>query len=207
MMHETPAADPTPSEDKKLEVLNDHYKDSVNYLQAFLRNRDKFFFYILITISVMLYQIYLPIDAKDMVGDLITKTLNLNKAVDASYVGTIIWFILLAFIVRYFQTVVYIENQYKYIHKLEDQLCAFYNNNAFTREGQTYLRNYKKFSKWIKKLYSIVFPLLLVLVIISKIYNEVVYANSLSILLIFNIFIFFSIIFFVLLYLKVIHAQ
>ena len=151
MIFETSTTDSTLSEDKKLEILNDHYKDSFSHLQEFLRTRDKLFFYIIITITLMLYQIFSPLEAKDLIGHLITKALNLDKAVDASFIGSIIWFALLALVVRYFQTVVYIETQYKYIHNLEDQLCPCYNNMAFTREGKTYLKDFKKFSKWIKK--------------------------------------------------------
>jgi len=155
----------------------------------------------------MLYQIFLPLEARDVIGHLITKVLNLDNAVDASFIGSIIWFALLALVVRYFQTVVYIETQYKYVHNLEEMLCSCYNNKAFTREGKTYLKDYKKFSKWIKKLYFTIFPLLLILVIIAKIYNEIIYASSFSVLLIFNISIFILIIFFVLLYLQAVHSR
>ncbi len=141
-----------------------------------------------------------------MIGHLITKALNLDKTVDASFIGSIIWFALLALAVRYFQTVIHIETQYKYIHNLEDQLCPYYKNMAFTREGKTYLKDYKMFSKWIKKLYFIIFPILLVLVIIAKIYNEIIYTSNFSVLLIFNISIFILIIIFVSLYLQAIHS-
>ncbi len=62
MIFETSATNSTPSEDKKLEVLNDHYKDSFSHLQELLRTRDKLFFLILITITLMLYQIFSPLE-------------------------------------------------------------------------------------------------------------------------------------------------
>jgi hypothetical protein len=193
------------SEDKKLEILNDHYKDSFNHLQEFLRTRDKLFFWVLIVITFMLYQIFLPLEAKDVIGHIITKALNLDNAVDASFMCSVIWFSLLAIVVRYFQTVVNIENQYKYIHELEDQISRCYKNKAFTREGKTYLKDYWKFSKWIKRLYVIIFPALLLIVIAAKMHNEISVSGGLSILLVFDILVSISIAFFISLYMRAIH--
>jgi hypothetical protein len=193
------------SEDKKLEILNDHYKDSFNHLQEFLRTRDKLFFWVLIVITFMLYQIFLPLEAKDVIGHIITKALNLDNAVDASFMCSVIWFSLLAIVVRYFQTVVNIENQYKYIHELEDQISQCYKNKAFTREGKTYLKDYWKFSKWIKRLYVIIFPALLLIVITAKMHNEISVSSGLSILLVFDILVSISIAFFISLYMRAIH--
>jgi hypothetical protein len=193
------------SEDKKLEILNDHYKDSFNHLREFLKTRDKLFFWVLIVVTLMLYQFFLPMEAKDVVGHIIMKALNLDETVDASFMCSIIWFSLLAVVVRYFQTVINIETQYKYIHKLEDQLTLCYENNAFTREGKTYLKDYWKFSKWIKRLYVIIFPLLLLIVIAAKIFNEICASNGLSFLLVFDILVSISIAFFIALYIRAIH--
>lgn len=205
MMPDISIRDPALSEDKKLEILNDHYKDSFNHLREFLKTRDKLFFWIIIVVTLMLYQIFLPIEAKDVVGNIITKTLKLDENVDASFICSIIWFSLLAVVVKYFQTVLNIETQYKYIHKLEDQLALCYENNAFTREGKTYFKDYWKFSKWIKRLYVIIFPSLLLIVIAAKIFNEISASNELSFLLVFDVIASISVAFFIALYIRAIH--
>ena len=205
MMPETSIRESALSEDKKLEILNDHYKDTFNHLQEFLKTRDRLFFWVLVVITLMLYQIFLPIEAKDVIGHIITKSLNLDNAVDASFICSVIWFSLLAIVVRYFQTVINIENKYKYIHELEDQISIYYKNKAFIREGKTYLKDYWKFSKWIKRLYVIIFPALLLIVIAAKMHNEISISTGLSILLVFNFLVSISIVFFVALYMRAIH--
>lgn len=134
-----------PTEDTKFQILSDHYIDSFSYLQKILKQRDRFFFLILIVVTLMLFQIYSPTDSGKALSQFVTNELELEDSIDISFIGSIIWFLLLSFVVRYFQTVVNIERQYKYIHQLEDQLSPFYNNDAFTREGKSYSSNYPLF--------------------------------------------------------------
>jgi len=163
----------TPSGDVILETLNDHYKDSFAYLQYHLKIRDKLFFLIILIIIVMLYQIYSPEASGVAIAGFIANRMNLEQSsVDISFFSSVIWFGLLAFILRYFQTVIHIERQYVYIHNLEGQLSSFYKDNVFTREGESYSNNYPLFSNasWI--FYTIVFPILLIIVTCKKIYTE-----------------------------------
>ncbi len=196
----------TLSEDKKVELLNDHYKDSFLNIKDSLKLRDRLFFGVLAVITIMLYQIYLPQEAGNAIGQFIAKGLNLEKPINTSFIGSVIWFILLGLVVRYFQTVVYIERQYDYIHNLEDQLSSLYNNMAFTREGKSYLSNYPYFSDWVWILYANFFPILLIIVIIAKILNEIRFAG-LSALSIFDILVSVSIVVSTILYLCMIHFK
>ena len=196
-----------PTEDTKFQILSDHYKDSFSYLQKFLKQRDIFFFLILIVVTLMLFQIYSPTDSGKAISQFVTNELELEDSIDISFIGSIIWFLLLSFVVRYFQTVVFIERQYNYIHKLEDQLSPFYNNDAFTREGKSYLSNYPLFSKWVSILYTIIFPVLLLGVISTKIITEINNITNGFQLVYINIIIFICIFMSTVLYLLLVHFE
>ena len=196
-----------PTEDTKFQILSDHYKDSFSYLQKFLKQRDIFFFLILIVVTLMLFQIYSPADSGKAISQFVTNELELEDSIDISFIGSIIWFLLLSFVVRYFQTVVFIERQYNYIHKIEDQLSPFYNNDVFTREGKSYLSNYPLFSKWVSILYTIIFPFLLLVVMSTKITTEINNITNGSQLVYINIIIFICIFMSTILYLLLVHFE
>ena len=196
-----------PSEDIKLEMLNDHYKDSFAYLQSYIKIRDKLFILILITITVMLYQIYTPV-SNDVLESFIANQMDIDKSsVDISFVSSVIWFALLALSLRYFQTIIHIERQYKYVHCLETSLNNFYPDEEFTREGRSYLDYYPLFSKWAWILYTKVFPILLIFIVLLKIIDEInfVVVNQAS--QVFNILISISIITTTLLYIYCYHRK
>ena len=59
---------PTTSEDTKLELLNDHYKDTFAHLQEFRKLREQLFLLILVAITLMLFQVFSPKEAGDAIG-------------------------------------------------------------------------------------------------------------------------------------------
>ena len=67
------------SMDKKLEILNDHYKDSFFQLREHLKLRDKLFLYVIIIITLMFYQLYLPLEASDAISKVVSTELKLEK--------------------------------------------------------------------------------------------------------------------------------
>lgn len=177
---------PPLSDDKKIELLTDHYKDTFVHLTEYRKLRDRLFSLILLTITLLLFQIYSPTEAGAAIGQFIAKKLELQNAINISFIGSIIWFALLGFVIRYFQTVIHIERQYDYIHNLEEQISNHYKGKAFTREGKSYLTNYPLFSNWTHILYTIAFPLLLMVVVIIKTANEIYFSTNISFLLAFN---------------------
>ena len=43
--------------EKKFEILHDHYKDTFGHIRDYLKLRDRLFFFLLIVITLMLFQI------------------------------------------------------------------------------------------------------------------------------------------------------
>lgn len=193
------------TEDTKFQVLNDHYKDSFTHLKTYIQRRDRLFLWILIVITIMLFQIASPKESGEAISQFVVKLLELNEPIDISFIGSIIWFSLLSLVVRYFQMVVLIERQYKYIHMLEEQISSNYDKGVFTREGKSYLSDYPLFSKWASALYKNLFPILLLLVVFIKITNELSPPRDASLTLIINIAIFLGVLISTFSYLLMIH--
>ena len=131
----------------------------------------------------------------------------MKSPIDITFIGSIIWFGLLSLVVRYFQTVVHIERQYKYIHQIEEQLSAEYANKVFTREGKSYLNDYPLFSSWAWILYTIVFPALLIVLVIAKVVGEICQAGRISLLISVNVAIALFIVLSTLFYLLLVHFK
>ncbi len=74
----------------------------------------------------MLFQLYTPQEAVYVISQFISNTLNISTQINLLFIQSIIWFGLLATTLKYFQSVVFIERQYNYIHQLEEQLSKEY---------------------------------------------------------------------------------
>ncbi len=155
----------------------------------------------------MLYQLYSPVEAGQAIGEFVVSKLDLQTLINSSFIESIIWFVLLSLVIRYFQTVILIERQFDYLHRLEEELNKIFEGVAFTREGKSYLKDYPLFSKWTHLLYTTLFPTLLILVVVVKIGYEIHFARNLSPLLTFNVSIAIFTIISTILYLRSIYVQ
>jgi len=160
------------SADTKLQLLNDHYKDTYSYIRGFERERNRLLLIVLLVVTLMLTQLFSPDEANEVISSILGQQLGVGAAVEISFLSTAIWFVLLIFVVRYFQTVVHVERQYKYMHKLEAQLSPHFDGGVFTRHGKSYLTNSPKFLWWVGKLYQFVIPIALLFAIGAKIVIE-----------------------------------
>ena len=155
--------------DLNLEILSNHYSETFGLVKEDVKKRDRLFLYLLLLIFVIL----LYMSAPDSLGEWINSFLgnqvgndgatNMQDLIDVSFIGTILWFGLLSLAHTYFQTVIHVERQYDYVYKLEKQLCKWYGENAFIREGKHYRENKRKFSRWTKIIYWYFFPFLMII--------------------------------------------
>lgn len=157
----------------RLEILNDHYKDTFSYQIGYLRRRDRLSVYLLLTLMIMFLEVVSPTGTETIISKLISKYLGNDATLETRLIRCLTWFFLFGLVVRYCQIVVLVERQYAYLHKLEKELASFFSNGIpFTREGISYLENYPKLSKWSHILYMWVFPLILLLSTGVKIWIE-----------------------------------
>lgn len=160
-----------------LEILERHYEESNLRVIEANRHRDRLFIYIIAIVGIMLFRMYSSIQANSVFEAIIQKMLDVPSddsipKVDLSFVGTLIWFLLTGIVLKYYQLVIYVENQYEYISSLESLLSPNFKNEAFTREGASYSKRYNLFQGWSGILYTIVFPVLLVAFSAIYIYCE-----------------------------------
>lgn len=195
------------SEDTKLQILAEHYNSTYDTLLIKIRQREKFFLLVLVILIVKLFRIYTPEEAMLVITQLISSRLGVTAPLNFSFIESVIWFCLLAAVLRYFQSVVYIERQYDYIHKLEKRLNAHFENSAFTRESSSYLKNFPRFLNWVSFLYTVFFPILLMAIISCKVTYDFHLMGFKSLLSWFNGLIFLAIITSTVLYLITIHRR
>lgn len=160
------------SADTKLLVLADHHKDTQRIIEQLNRSRDINFFYILALLGVMAFQFFSPQTSGNFLGQIIKQRLGVETTLSTNYISSLIWLGLFVVALRYEQAVIYLEKQYKYIHHVEGEISAEYGGRVFIREGQAYLKDYPPFSKWIHTVYRIIFPVLFIVAISVKIWNE-----------------------------------
>lgn len=161
-----------PSNDTKLTILNDHYKETVASFKQTGKNRDSNFLAMLVLIGIMAFQYVSPTQSQSLLTQLAHKKLGIDASLSVNFLGSLVWFVLLYASVRYFQAVINLEKEYNYTHALEEQLSKHYNGEAFTREGRSYLKNYPIFSEWLHIVYRSIFPALLAVTITIKIIGE-----------------------------------
>ena len=160
------------NDEKRTEILCAHYKDSFENIQNHIKNRGRLFLLLLIVSVIIIFQRACPAEAPDLFVCFLLKKLDLNKPISIAFIDTVIWFVMLSLIIRYCQTVIYIERQYDYIHELERKINDLLGGEFITREGKAYLANYPMFSTWANYLYTIVFPILLIILLVLRMKSE-----------------------------------
>jgi hypothetical protein len=195
------------NDETKIELLCDHYKDTFSHIKDALKQRDRFFLFVVFLIVLFLFQMYSPKEFGESVSVLISAKMNISNKIDLAFLSSLIWFLLLAFSIKYYQTVVFIERQYKYIHSLEDYINPFFDGKAFTREGKSYLTNYPKFSHWSNFLYTLFYPILLIIILLIKLISEFKIAGYIDFILIVNTILFLGIFISTFLYLLLLHFK
>lgn len=191
----------------KLQILSEHYSHTFDFLQTNLKKRDNLFIWVLLVSVIMLFQIYTPSEVSNITTQLIEKKLGVKININFLFIQSIIWFVLLALVIKYFQSVIFIERQYDYLHSLENVLSAEYEEAAFTREGKSYLSNYPAFLNWAFFLYTVFSPTILAVITTSKIVSEYKQYGPKEVLIWFDVSIFLFVIISLGLYLYGIHIR
>ncbi len=163
------------SDDIKFQALHEHYRDTFSNIKGSIVLRDKLTLLVFLVLGILVLYTFWPADTLTTFSQITMREFGIAVPIGAEFLGSIIWLALLFTIIRYAQTVVYIERQYVYIHRIEKELSEHYDKGiSFTREGESYLKKYPKFSNWVWALYMIVFPFVLAIIVLAKIVSELV---------------------------------
>lgn len=197
------------SSDKKFEALHEHYNKTFAIIRESIKLRDKLMLLIFLVLALVVLYTFWPSDAVSSVSQIASQKLGSTVTLDTTFIGSVIWLALLIVVVRYTQTVVYIERQYTYIHRLEDELRKCCESDVvFTREGESYLENYPKYSDWMYLLYTHIFPVVLALIISARIIGEWVHVAQTNLfVLVLNSVVAFCVLISLGLYMAFMHRQ
>lgn len=194
--------------DEKLKILYDHYKDSFTHAKEFLNRRDRIFYILLAVLGLTLVQISAPNETGNIASELLSRYGGMTITVGVDLANSVLWFALLSLLVRYYQTVVYIQRIYPYIHSLENQISKLLGQkDIISREGKYYQDNYPRFSEWSWQIYTIFFPVLVILLTGFKVVVDIRLAADWSFGLIINVVIFVAIVLSTLLYILMLHFK
>ncbi len=153
--------------------LCSHYKDTYEIHLSSIKQRDMLFYALLTILALFSLQITSTELVNSAISNYVNKQIDISIDKHSNLFGTMLWFLLFGFSSRYYQTVVQIQRQYDYIHHLEEIINSKYSGtSAFTREGKSYLERYPIFSNWTWLLYTIAFPLIILLCSTIRIYGE-----------------------------------
>lgn len=162
------------SNDKKLEILHDHYRESFSCIRDREKQRDNLFLIIIALIGV----VFLEVQYSSIFGGTI-KTIKLNffemdlSVMPIAIFLSITWTYLFVVVLKYCQLSIIVERQYDYLHKLEDRVSNFFGDlTTYCREGRAYLDKYPLFSNLAWIFYVAIFPIIIIISIGLLIYRE-----------------------------------
>jgi hypothetical protein len=112
-----------------------------------------------------------PALSTQILAELGQEKLNISHNPAYHAVNTVLLYLCTWFWVRYYQTVIYIENLYTYVHAIEDMMRARF-SLQIAREGEAYKQYGTNFRLWIARFYTGVAPLLIIGLSVSKIIYE-----------------------------------
>jgi len=167
--------------DKRAELLMEHYKDTFQLILYHWKVRNRLFIYVLIILALLGLDSYSPGSLSELVNAYIAKKIEKSPPLQLDIIGTAAWFILLSLVIQYYQRSIFVDREYRYIQRLEEQLCHEMGGDYVTREGKAYFSRTGRtdeggkqpmFIHAVGPVYVIVFPALLIVFTVWKVCFE-----------------------------------
>jgi len=155
-----------------IDLLYDHYKDTYEQIRSFIAKRDEDFIVALLFLAGSIFTTFNPAYVQNLSNTLGKVKFGIDLNLAFYMLNSVLLFISLWFLQKYYQSVTHIENLYTYIHKVEEQLCELIKDFQITREGKSYLEYFPHLKAAIQIIYTWVFPFLVVAICIIKGYWE-----------------------------------
>ena len=154
--------------EKELDVYYDHYKDTFSWLRKYLGARDKYFWYLVLLMAVLLLNSWLPSDFTKITQVILKRNIGISDFSNFMLIDSLLLFSILSVSIKYFQSNLLIERQYSYLHHIEKKLSRKLDHFNIFREGKAYLIDYPIFSSIVHRIYTIAFPILLMILVVYK---------------------------------------
>lgn len=168
----------------EVNIIYDHYKDTFSKIEIFLKKRDYLFILSILVVVLTLVLTINPDFVLKIMKELCEEKFKVDLSLTYYSVNTTILFLGLWYWIRYFQTVMYIENLYIYVHKLEIDISEKMECFDITREGKNYIQFYPVLKDLIHWFYTIIVPIILILLVLIKGIYEIFVNTNIPIFLI-----------------------
>lgn len=155
---------------ESIDLYYDHYKDTFEHLKSYLKKRDNYTIMLFIMVIVLSFQINEPQESVKLANAFIQSEFK-DVTIEFKYINTILLFAFLWLTILYYQINLLIEKMYNYIHEVEANLSNS-GDYHISREGKNYLKHYPWLSFIVHRIYTILFPLLIISITGFKLYHE-----------------------------------
>lgn len=154
----------TVSEDKQLEILHDHYKETFARIREVEQSRNKLFLWLIGLFALLIFEIGYPAELGRSVGKVSILGADFDvKALPLAALLNVSWVLTFAIGLRYCQVTVLINRQYPYLHDLEDAISPQVGGgDLYRREGDVYKRKYPLLLDVVWIAYAFIFPFIVI---------------------------------------------
>lgn len=161
----------------EIDLFYDHYKESCSLRKEAQTRRNKNFVVLCILEAISFLLLIRPEFAFEILQEGINANLEMTIDFGNSVLQTFLWILITYVLMRYCQDSLYVERQYIYEKKLEDEISKRLMNNPFDtssidREGKNYLRNYPIVLNIIDLFYKMFSPILFAGINIVRVIKE-----------------------------------
>jgi hypothetical protein len=135
-------------DDKRAELLMQHYANTYENIQNYWKIRNRLFLLILALLTVLVLDWAQPGSLASVANSWIVSALTNDSSTSDqiqaipklafSVIGTLVRFILLCLVIQYYQRSIHVDRLYRYISDIEEKLCASMGGDFVTREGKAY---------------------------------------------------------------------
>lgn len=153
------------------ELLYNLYTDTFNLHQENIKNRNKCFIELCVSIAFLFFFTYDLKLTTSIINAIVNKHLNTYVYFQFYIVQSLIWVITLYFTMRYYQLNISIERMYPRLDNLEKQLSKS-GNLDFGREGKDYADKYPLVLNLVDIFYKWIFIFVYLIIMITKIFSE-----------------------------------
>lgn len=165
---------PGKAEPIPLDILYDHYKDTFSHIRDWEKQRNRSFFIVIALVGLLFLEVGYPANLAQVLGEVDASSIKLSlRAIPVPALLSATWTFLVLVVLQYCQTSVHIERQYNYLHAVENGLSSTYGGGViFHREGKVYMDDYPWLSWWAWFFYTLMFPAIIVVAVLTLIALE-----------------------------------
>jgi hypothetical protein len=158
--------------EKNIEIYYDHYKNTFEVQKEYIKKRNLYYFISLILLTVVSFQITNPDQTIQISNELIKQKIG-EITISYAFINSLLLLAFLSITMMYFQINLIIERYYKYIQKMEESISEYLTPFKIDREGGAYLNQYPWISTLVHYIYTIVYPIIIIIVSILKWKSEI----------------------------------